>query len=95
MTKNIIKRLGTGRKQIDDRPNANFRGYDSRWVKARLRYLAQHPLCAICYQSGRTQKADVVDHIKPHRGDKSLFWDESNWQSLCKECHDYKTGKGL
>ena len=32
--------------------------------------------------------ATVVDHIIPHRGDKTLFWDETNWQSLCKTCHD-------
>ena len=33
----------------------------------------------------------VVDHIRPHRGDPVLFWDEKNWQSLCKSCHDKKT----
>ena len=39
--------------------------------------------------------AQVVDHIIPHRGDPSLMWDESNWQSLCKPCHDSKTaGEG-
>ena len=32
--------------------------------------------------------ASVVDHIIPHRGDESLFWDQTNWQSLCKQCHD-------
>lgn len=36
-------------------------------------------------------KAEVVDHIVPHRGDEKLFWDESNWQALCKRCHDSKT----
>lgn len=30
----------------------------------------------------------VVDHIRPHRGDPVLFWDENNWQALCKFCHD-------
>ena len=39
--------------------------------------------------------ATVVDHIVPHRGDKKLFWDQSNWQPLCKEHHDKKTGNGL
>ena len=33
----------------------------------------------------------VVDHIVPHRGDQKLFWDKSNWQPLCKACHDRKT----
>lgn len=41
--------------------------------------------------NGRYVRATVVDHIKPHRGDQRLFWDEDNWQALCKECHDRKT----
>lgn len=38
--------------------------------------------------------AVVVDHIIPHRGDFDfLFWEStSNWQPLCKSCHDEKTG---
>jgi 5-methylcytosine-specific restriction endonuclease McrA len=32
--------------------------------------------------------ADVVDHIVPHKMDKALFWDRSNWQPLCKWHHD-------
>lgn len=42
-------------------------------------------------QNGVIAAADVVDHIVPHRGDQSLFWDESNWQALCKRHHDIKT----
>jgi 5-methylcytosine-specific restriction protein A len=30
----------------------------------------------------------VCDHVKPHRGDKVLFWDPENLQTLCKPCHD-------
>lgn len=30
----------------------------------------------------------MVDHIIPHKGDQQLFWDEGNWQSLCKDHHD-------
>ena len=30
----------------------------------------------------------LVDHIKPHKGDLNLFWDQDNWQPLCKSCHD-------
>ncbi len=32
--------------------------------------------------------ATVVDHIKPHRGDPKLFWDQENWQALCARHHD-------
>ncbi len=33
----------------------------------------------------------VVDHIKPHRGDRKLFWDRGNWQPLCEHHHNVKT----
>lgn len=77
------------------RGTAAERGYDSRWRKARQMYLNRNPLCVMCREEGRLTPATVVDHIKPHRGDKTLFWDEDNWQSLCKQCHDKKTGSGL
>ena len=74
-----------------DRASASARGYDSRWNKARIRFLKAHPLCVECQKQGRLVKAAVVDHIVPHRGDGKLFWDEGNWQALCKNCHDHKT----
>lgn len=37
--------------------------------------------------------ATIVDHKVPHKGDKALFWDSTNWQSLCKPCHDRKTAR--
>ena len=42
----------------------------------------------ICAREGKVSPARVVDHIRPHRGDVELFWDRSNWQPLCKPCHD-------
>lgn len=71
--------------------SASSRGYGSRWQKASKAYLQSHPLCAVCMKNGRYTRATVVDHILPHRGDHKLFWDQSNWQSLCKPCHDRKT----
>lgn len=62
--------------------------YGRRWRQARARYLARHPLCAYCEQQGRLRVATVVDHIRPHRGDLTLFWDESNWQALCATHHN-------
>ena len=73
--------------------SAAGRGYDSRWQKARKRFLQAHPLCEQCLKEGRYTKATVVDHVVPHRGDPKLFWDEGNWQALCKRCHDKKTGR--
>ena len=75
----------------NDRPTAAAKGYSTRWQRARKMYLAAHPLCVRCLEEGRYVQATVVDHIVPHRGDQKLFWDESNWQALCKHCHDTKT----
>lgn len=76
------------------RGNASQRGYTAEWRKARIAWLAEHPLCAVCETQGFVRFANVVDHITPHRGDEVLFWDQTNWQSLCKLCHDRKTGQG-
>lgn len=63
--------------------------YDnSRWRKLRLLHLASEPLCRMCAEEGRTTAANVVDHVKAHKGNETLFWDQGNWQSLCKACHD-------
>lgn len=74
------------------RGNAEARGYNAEWRRARKAFLQQNPLCSECRKAGKLTPATVVDHIIPHRGDKRLFWDEKNWQSLCKSCHDKKTG---
>ena len=76
----------------EENRSAACRGYGGAWQKARKQYLEAHPLCVMCQQDGRYRKATVVDHIIPHRGDEKLFWDRDNWQALCKEHHDRKTG---
>ncbi|NQX68474.1 HNH endonuclease [Paenibacillus alba] len=74
-----------------ERGSAAQRGYDSAWRKARLHFLKKHPLCVHCDNEGSIGAATVVDHIKPHKGDKGLFWERANWQPLCKRHHDIKT----
>ncbi len=82
------------RKQQDERRGtAAQRGYDNRWRKARERFLRENPLCIECLKEERLTPATVVDHIVPHKGNYELFWDESNWQPLCKYHHDVKTAK--
>lgn len=80
------------RKQLDARRGtAHERGYTGAWQKARAGFLRSHPLCAKHAAKGETVAASVVDHIVPHKGDMTLFWEHDNWQALCKPCHDYKT----
>ena len=73
--------------------SAAKRGYNSRWRRESKKFLQLHPLCEECLKEGRATPATVVDHIRPHRGDPKLFWDPSNWQALCKSCHDRKTAR--
>lgn len=64
------------------RPSSSGRGYTGSWDRARAAFLAAHPWCRRC-----GQRAAVVDHITPHKGDQKLFWNTKNWQSLCTSCH--------
>lgn len=75
------------------RPSSTARGYSSRWAKAARGYLAKHPWCVAHEAKGEIVRATVVDHIRPHRGDRELFWDRSNWQGLCGPCHNSKTAR--
>lgn len=69
--------------------------YSHKWQKVSKAFLAKHPWCAECLRQDETwTPATVVDHIKPHRGNQSLFWDRNNWQPLCKHHHDQKTARG-
>lgn len=71
------------------RESAASRGYGARWRKASKIFLARNPFCRYCEEAGRKWiTATLVDHIIPHRGNQELFWDENNWASSCKPCHD-------
>lgn len=62
--------------------------YNYAWRKARNLYIAENPICVMCEAQGKLTPATVVDHVIPHKGDDTLFWDMGNWQSLCKRHHD-------
>jgi 5-methylcytosine-specific restriction enzyme A len=70
------------------RPSAQARGYGGAWQKARAGFLRSHPWCVMCTAQGRRTTASHVDHIKPHKGDQTLFWTPSNWQGLCAWHHN-------
>jgi 5-methylcytosine-specific restriction endonuclease McrA len=65
----------------------------SRWQALRRRVL-QRDLYT-CQRTGvlligkhPAPNSPVVDHIKPHRGDPKLFWDETNLMAVSKAYHD-------
>ena len=68
--------------------------YDTRhWRQLREIRLSLDPLCVDCLANGFTVAASVVDHIVPlvECGMERAF-DLSNTRSLCKPCHDARTG---
>jgi len=83
------------RKQYDKtRGTSTERGYSARWVRASKMYLRSHPLCAECKRNNIIRASECVDHIKPHKGNYELFWNEDNWQALCFHHHNAKSGRG-
>lgn len=87
----VVQHAGKG---FAIRGNSSQRGYGYRWQQARERWLERNPVCVACKRQGLLTVATEVDHVIPHRGDKALFWDQANWQSLCKPCHSAKTASG-
>jgi 5-methylcytosine-specific restriction endonuclease McrA len=69
------------------RGSARDRGYGTRWDKASLGFRRSHPLCLGCQATGRIEVATVTDHVVPHKGDVSLFWDRDRWQPACDWHH--------
>jgi 5-methylcytosine-specific restriction protein A len=49
----------------------------------------QQPLCVACEQAGKVSAAEEVDHVVPLA--KGGADDDTNLQSLCRECHQAKT----
>lgn len=71
---------------------------DRRWRAKRALQLQVEPLCRFCRERGLITPADVADHVEPHRGNRTLFWDGA-LQSLCHPCHSstkqrMESGKG-
>ncbi|MBP2315984.1 5-methylcytosine-specific restriction protein A [Azospirillum soli] len=84
------KRCPLCAKDYDQRRGgARQRGYTSAWERESKAFLAlpRNRLCAC----GCGQRADVVDHKAPHKGDQKLFWDRSNWQPMHHDCHNRKS----
>jgi 5-methylcytosine-specific restriction protein A len=67
--------------------------YDTqRWKRLSAKVRQLETTCRACYVEGRPPKPSRhVDHIVPHRGDLARFYDRTNVQALCAECHSAKT----
>ncbi|WP_413207011.1 HNH endonuclease [Rhodospirillum sp. A1_3_36] len=73
----------------DPNASARFRPYSSpEWRTLRSQVLKAQPLCVVC-----GSRSEIVDHIKPWKGDPALFLDHRNLQALCRPCHSRKTAR--
>jgi 5-methylcytosine-specific restriction protein A len=63
------------------------------WRTIRRAQLSKQPLCQSCLINGQIVSANHVDHVFPWRqiGEHSFL--HNIFQSLCHECHSYKTGQ--
>lgn len=63
------------------------------WKLLRLEvFIRDQYICKICGKVAHTNHkhphAAIADHIVPHKGDKALFFDIDNIQTVGKSCHD-------
>lgn len=58
------------------------------WRRARKLQLLHQPKCERHLARGKLVFATIVNHRIPHRGNRDLFLDPDNLESVCKDCHD-------
>lgn len=63
------------------------------WKTIRRIQLSKQPLCQSCLHRGTVSSAKHVDHVFPWRQIGEHAFLNNVFQSLCHECHSYKTGK--
>ena len=61
------------------------------YLSMRLFFLRMHPLCRPCAANGFTVAAAEIDHLVPVKHAPDRFLDRSNWQPICRPCHEAKT----
>lgn len=78
-----IRELG----RVDPLVTPRQRG--DNWMRIRLKWFRSNPICVSCESYGVIQIAQELDHVVPLC--KGGADDESNYQSLCIECHKEKS----
>ena len=82
-------------KELNERERTRPELYHTTaWRKLRMKHLTANPLCKQCELEGRITEAKICDHITSIRDavdQDAAFYDESNLQSLCRNCHNKKT----
>lgn len=84
----LLNCITKGNQSIMNRHSKYKYLYDTKWRVYSVNFRLKHPKCAIC-----GEPSEVVDHIKPHMGNRDIFWDKRLHQALCKRCHDSDKAK--
>jgi 5-methylcytosine-specific restriction endonuclease McrA len=91
-----MKRTKTFSRNTNNKKFKNKKSYravtqklyqSKQWREYTFKFLAKNPKCFTC-----NQKSNVTDHIRAHKNNMDLFWDEKNYIPLCHNCHNYITG---
>lgn len=68
--------------------NRDNKLYQSKaWKDLRAKQLGIQPYCSVCKKTTDLQ----VDHIFEHNNNHTLFYSLDNLQTLCINCHGYKS----
>jgi 5-methylcytosine-specific restriction protein A len=78
------------RYRRDGEANGFYNG--KAWRTLAKRQLQREPLCAECFKNGRVNTAVIADHVVPIKQGGARL-DIDNLQSLCRACHNRKTGR--
>lgn len=65
----------------------------TKWRRISEGYLKKNNLCAHCKARGIYAPSELVDHIIELEDNWDLRYTSSNFQPLCRSCHNRKTAK--
>lgn len=96
----VPTKLGTPPRQVDEpqgryRANAPWRAWYStaEWQALRLRVFVRDAYTCqrtgeLCTGKHPAPNSPVANHKRPHRGNRELFFDETNIETVTKAVHD-------
>lgn len=73
-------------QRMETRPRSMDEYHTARWTRESAAFRKDHPVCEECLRHGVIRRSEVVDHIVPAPVCED-FWDQSNWQALCRKCN--------
>ena len=86
-----------GNEHTKSTPTLKERGFYDKaaWKKARRAALQRdNYMCRGCLRNGRLKPAQEVHHIKPTGSYPELALEQSNLESLCRQCHEATKPRG-